>query len=482
MSDTSHGACAGAPPRRETPAEPRAGIILAVLCAASFMAGLDLLIVNIAFTAIGRDLHASLTDLSWVLNAYAIIYAALLVPLGRLADHYGRKTGFLAGMALFTAAGTACAACSNLWLLVIFRGLQAIGAAELTPTSLALLLAAVASVRRPGRCVSGPPPVRWPRQRDRWSAAWQWIFLVNLPIGIVALIVAARTVPDSRDTSVSRTPDLLGAAFLAGAVGALILVLVKGPEWGWGSTHTLLSLAATVLGLAIFVYRIGHHDSPGIEPALLRIHLFAWSNVTALLFSIAFGACLLSVVLWMQNIWHYSAPRAGFGVAPGPLMVPIFAAVGQRLAHRVPAGRIASLGCGLGAFVVLLRVEQTPHYVTALLPGRLIVGAGVGLARPTILSAAVADLPPTRTATGSAVVTMSIQIGMSLGVSLLIAILDAGAASQGALATYRHGWWAIVAAALLGAVTAFGMTAPRERTRPVRAAAWSSAPSSTPIA
>jgi EmrB/QacA subfamily drug resistance transporter len=442
------------------------------------MAGLDLFIVNIAFTAICRDLHVSFADVSWVLNAYAVVYAALLVPLGRLADRYGRKAGFLAGLGLFTGAGVACAACPNLWLLVICRVLQAIGAAALTPTSLGLLLTATAPARRAravriwaasGALAAASGPVIGGLLVQ---TSWQWVFLVNLPIGVVALIVAARTVPDSRDTSVSRTPDLLGASVLAVAVGALILALVKGPDWGWGSAHTLLSLAITVPALALFVYRIGHHDSPVVEPALLRIRLFAWSNVTALLFSIAFGACLLSVVLWMQNIWHYSALRAGFGVAPGPLMVPIFAAVGQRVAHRVPAGRIASLGCflfGLGSMVVLLRVGPTPHYATALLPGWLIVGAGVGLARPTILSAAVADLPPTRTATGSAVVTMSIQIGMSLGVSMLIAILGADTGSHDVLTTYRHGWWAIVGAAFLGAVTALGMTSPRERTRAGRA-------------
>ncbi len=182
---------------------------------------LDLFIVNVAFDTIGRDLGASLTDLSWVLNAYAIVYAALLVPLGRLADRYGRKEGFLLGLAVFTLASVACAVSPGLWWLVAARVLQAVGAAALTPTSLALLLRGAEPTRRAhavrvwaatGALAAALGPVVGGLLVH---AAWQWVFLVNVPIGVAAPPWRpVRWVPDSRDPGVERVPDLLGAAVL----------------------------------------------------------------------------------------------------------------------------------------------------------------------------------------------------------------------------------------------------------------------------
>jgi EmrB/QacA subfamily drug resistance transporter len=449
------------------------GLIFTVLCAAAFMSSLDVFIVNVAFADIGRDFGgSSLSDLSWILNGYAIVYAALLVPLGRLSDRYGRKAGFLTGLGLFTLASAACAASTGLWMLVTFRVLQAAGAAALTPASLGLLL------------TSTPPPLRVRAVRI-WAASgalaaalgpvaggllveasWQWVFIVNVPVGVLAMVATVRRVPDSRDTAVSRTPDIWGAVVLAVAVGALALGLVKGPDWGWGAARTLAGFAVAAAGLALFAHRTRHHPSPVIEPALLRVRAFAWSNATALLFSVAFGAGMLSVILWMQDVWHYSALRTGFAVAPGPLRVPVFAALSQRVAHRIPVGVIAGAGCllfGLGTVVCLLSAGITPHYATELLPSWLVTGAGVGLALPTILSAATADLPAARVATGSAVVNMSRQLGMVLGVSVLVAILGTPGSPARALTVFQYAWWAIAAAAFVGALAALRMTPPTTR-------------------
>ena len=230
-------------------------MILATLSGAAFMASLDVFIVNVAFPDIGHDFNgASLANLSWILNGYTIVYAALLVPLGRLADRYGRKAGFVGGLALFTAASAACAFSTGLWMLVAFRVLQAVGAAALTPTSLGLLL-------------TSTPPERRVRAVRIWAASgalaaaigpvvggvlvqasWRWVFLVNLPVGVVAVIAAVRSVPDSRDESITRTPDLLGAAMLAAAIGAVSLGLVRGSDWGWGSATTIATFAARRAG------------------------------------------------------------------------------------------------------------------------------------------------------------------------------------------------------------------------------------------
>jgi EmrB/QacA subfamily drug resistance transporter len=428
----------------------------------------DLFIVNVAFDDIGRDFHGvSLSDLSWVLNGYAIVYAALLVPLGRLADRFGRKPGFLLGLAVFTGASLACALSVGPWMLVGFRMLQAAGAALLTPTSLGLL-------------VSATPPAQRVRAVRIWAAtgalaaavgpavggvlveaSWRWVFLVNLPIGVAALVFAVRLVPDSRDEKIGRIPDLLGAGVLALSIGALALGLVKGPDWGWGAPNTIVALVVAVVGTGLFWTRSLRHPLPVAEPALLKVRAFAWSNATSLLFSIGFAANLLVAILWMQQVWGYSAIQTGLGIAPGPLMVPIFAAVAQSIAGRVPVGRIAAFGCvlvGVGSLLVLTSVGPTPHYVTELLPGWLIGGIGVGFALPTILSAATADLPPDRSATGSAVVNMSRQVGTVIGVSLLVALLGRPIGFDDVHSSFQRVWLAVTMATLLAAVTALGMT------------------------
>jgi len=446
----------------------RPGAILTVLSAASFMAGLDVFIVNVAFADIARDFHGeSLSNMSWVLNGYTILYAALLVPLGRLADRYGRKNGFLLGLGLFTAASAACAASSGLWMLIVFRGIQAVGAAALTPTSLGLLLSATPQERRvravriwaaSGALASAAGPVLGGLLVE---LSWRWVFIVNVPVGVAALVAAIRMVPDSRDPAITRTPDLLGAGQLAVAIGALSLGMVKGSDWGWASTATLVTFAVSVAGVALFWRRSRRHPLPVIEPALLRVRAFAWANVTAVLFSTAFGAMLLSAVLWMQDVWHFSALRTGLCVAPGPLMVPVFAAVSQRLHHRIPAGQLVAIGCvlaGLGNGIVALSVGAHADYVGEILPGWIIGGIGVGFALPTILSAATADLPAHRTATGSAVVNMSRQIGLTLGVSLLVAIIGTSATYSAVHHGFEVGWLAVVLISAAGAATALGMT------------------------
>jgi hypothetical protein len=292
------------------------------------------------------------------------------------------------------------------------------------------------------------------------------VFLVNLPIGIAALVFAARLVPDSRDEKIGRIPDLLGAAVLALSIGALALGLVKGPDWGWGAPATVGALVVAVVGTALFWARSLRHPLPVVEPSLLKVRAFAWSNATSLLFSVGFAANLLVAILWMQQVWGYSAIRTGLGIAPGPLMVPIFAAVAQRISGRVPVGRIAALGCllvGVGSVLVLTSVGPTPHYVTELLPGWLIGGIGVGFALPTILSAATADLPPARSATGSAVVNMSRQIGTVVGVSVLVALLGHPSGYPDAHAAFQRVWLAVAISTVLAAAAAIGMTPRLER-------------------
>ena len=442
--------------------------ILATLSLAAFMASLDMFIVNVAFSDISHEFaRASLADVSWVLNGYTVLYAALLVPLGRLADRYGRLGGFLAGLALFTVASAACAASQGLWTLVIFRGLQAVGAAALTPTSLGLLLAAtpetgkVRAVRTwaaVGALAAAFGPVVGGLLVQ---ASWRWVFIVNVPVGIAALVAARRLVRDSRDLTVTKTPDLGGSAALAVGMGALALALVQGPGWGWSSPGDMTAFAVAAAALAVFWRRSARHPLPVVEPALLRVPTFAWSNVTALLFSVAFAGGLLAIVLWLQQAWGYSALRTGLAIAPGPMMVPLFAAVAQRMAARVPAGLLAALGCllfAVGTATLAISVGPAPAYPAEILPGWLVGGAGVGFALPTIISAATSGLPSARAATGSAIVTMARQIGFVLGVSLLVAAIGTPSGKNALLSAFEQAWWVIAAVALLATLTASRMT------------------------
>ena len=448
--------------------------VLVVLCGAAFMASLDVFIVNVAFDSIGADFPGtSLSELSWVLNAYAVVFAALLVPAGRIADRYGRRAGFVAGLALFTGSSAACAASDGIWWLIGFRALQAVGAALLTPASLGLVLATA-------------PPEHRARSVKIWAAAgavaaalgpvfggllveasWRWVFLVNVPVGVAALVATLRWVPESRDTSVTRLPDLLGSGLLAVGIGALSLGLVKGTDWGWQATRLDVTWAIAALTLTAFVAQSRRHASPVVAPELIRVRAFRWANVTALLFAAAFAIALLSMVLWLQQVWHYSAIRTGLAIAPGPLMVPLFTAVGHRLAARVPIGVIVALGSlafGVGSLIIAASVGREPAYATQVLPGWLIGGVGVGLALPAILSSATSDLPPQHAATGSGVVSMSRQIGTAIGVSLLVAVLGTPTSYPAAHTAFVHGWWALATIAAAGAAAALAMTPQR---RPV---------------
>ncbi|MEU1371948.1 MFS transporter, partial [Streptomyces sp. NPDC005803] len=305
------------------------------------------------------------------------------------------------------------------------------------------------------------------------QSAWQWVFLINVPIGALALATSTRYVPADPRGGLARTlPDILGTAALAATIGSLSLGLVKGPDWGWTSKETSLSLAVTVLGALAFGFRVAHHPAPVIAPTLLRVRTFAWSNAVGLLFSFAFGANLLAIIMWMQQTWGYSALRTGLAVAPGPLMVPVFAAIGQRLAHRLPNGTIAALGSalyGLACALLALRAGTTPHYASEMLPSSLLSGAGVGLAMPTVLAAATTDLPADQAATGSAVVTMNRQIGTTLGVAALVAVLGSAPPAGDARDTFAQGWWILTGAALLSALAALCMT-PQSGEAPAAAA------------
>ncbi|MBZ5739443.1 MFS transporter [Nocardioides mangrovi] len=441
-------------------------LVTAVLVGATFLVSLDLFIVNVAFDEIGRDLAsggASLADVSWVLTTYAVVYAALLVPMGRLTDRYGRKGGFIAGLVVFTLASAACGFAGSVWQLVAFRAIQAIGAAALTPASLGLLLAALPEARR------APAARLWALAGAVAAAlgpavggglvqiSWQWAFWINLPVGVALIVGAATLVPDVRHNAGAPRPDLAGAVLIALGVGALVLGLVEGNDWGWTSGRVVGAFVVAVLAAAAFAWRTTHHPSPVVDPALLRVRTFRWANAATLLFNLGFGANLLAGILWMQQVWGYSALRTGLAVALGPVFVPLTAIIAGRIAPRARPGRLVALGSVLaaaGALIMVALLSPTPAYWTTVAPGWAVTGVAVGLALPNLVAGATASLPVTQVSTGSGVVTMSRQIGQVLGVSLLVCVV--GAATDPTTA-FRHAWLLVAAASALAALAAIPM-------------------------
>jgi EmrB/QacA subfamily drug resistance transporter len=449
----------------------------ATLSVAVFISILDLFIVNIAFPDIERQWPAAgLSGLSWVLSAYAIVLAALLVPLGRLGDLLGRKRVFQAGLALFVLGSGLCAAAPSPELLIAARVLQGVGAAALTPTSLSLLLPLFSQRERPAvigawaalggvGAAMGPPLGGLLVQ-----ASWRWIFLVNVPLGLITLWRVRRRFAEIRDPDATM-PDAAGGVLLAGAVALLTLGLVKGPDWGW-DVRVIASFAAALTASVAFVVRSGRHRSPVLDLGLFRSPSFSYAVAATFLFFAGFAALLLGGVLFLTEVWHYSALRAGLGFAPGPALAAIFAAPGGRLTARYGPGPVGFAGGVLFAIgaALLIGLPAAPDYVGHYLPGMLIGGAGVGLILPTFTSAAVLAVPAASLSTGIAAETTFRQIGAAVGIAAWIAI-QGTPDPAGVLDAFDRGFAYMAACSLAAAFTLLALAVHARRRRPITATA-----------
>lgn len=437
----------------------RARRVLALVSVGFFITALDFTIVNIAFRPIEDDFgEGARSLLPWTLSGYSIAFAAGLLTAGRMADAFGRKRAFLLGNVVFTAASLVCGLAPSAAVLVIGRVVQAIGGALIVPTATALVLPEYPVEQRAhvfgittamGSIAAGAGPVVGGILTTQFG--WQWVFLINLPIGAVTIAVGARLLRESRDPDAARRPDFAGALLAVTSVGLLVLAIVEGERWGWGSTSTVgVAVAAVALGV-VFVARCRRAADPVLDLTLFRLRYVTVANSVNVLWSMGFYSMYFTNVGWLQEAWGYSAQQSGFAYLAGPVSATMASLFLARRLRRFGAARVVALGTGLMAVLNLgfmVVSDETRHFVEVFLPFTVALGLVIGSVIPVLSSSANGYLPPNRFAMGSAIYTTGRQIGAALGIAVVSAFQFASPGIPG----LHHSYWFVAAVLALAAI------------------------------
>lgn len=431
-------AAAGASPaetRAETPAtaaSPWPAFWIA--SSAVFLVSLDSTMLFAAFDALRHSFAgSSAATLSWVLNGYTVVYAAMLIPAGGLADAHGRKRVFRRGLALFIAASAACGLAPTVGWLIAARVLQALGAALLTPASMSIVLAAFPAERRAvivslwgavgGLAAAvGPSLGSWVTAH----AGWPWAFYINIPVGLWALWRSTSRVEEAVKPAQRRRVDVVGLLLLMAAVGAVALAIVESGSPAWTAGRIAAVAGGGVLAGIAFVLWARWHPAPLLDLSLFGHATYRYANAATLAFGIAFSMMFLGFFFFMTGIWHYTLPQAGLAVTPGPLLVMPTAIVTGRLAGRLghrPFLVGGSLLYACSGLWLLLVPGAQPEYLRHWLPGLLMSGVAVGLVLPSLAGAAVSRLPAAHYAVGAAFNQATRQMGGVLGVAITVGLL-----------------------------------------------------------
>ena len=446
--------------------------VLAVVSAAQFLIILDLWVVNIALPVLRHDFApATLSDVSWILDVYAIVLAALLLPSGRAADSVGRRACFLAGLVVFGIASLGCAVAPDLPVLIAFRALQAVGAAVLLPTSLGLALSVFPARQRGtavgiwagvGGVAAGSGPVIGGLLV---ASSWRWIFLINVPIVVAAFAAGAVILPrrvggGGRRRFAGRI-DPVGAFLVLAAVGLVCTALTEAE--GWPFSRTALLLVAGLAMAAAFVAHIRRHPHPLISPRLFTVRAFSAGAAGIVAYYTGFASMLLGTTLLLTVHWHFSVLHAAVAIAPGPITAGIVSPFTGRLTARFGTRSTVAAGAvffAAAAGWLLVSAGSGPVYVTVVLPAMLAWGVANALIQAPLL--ATADTAPrSELASGSAVLATARQIGSALGVAIFVAALGAGSARI--LTGLDRAWIVVlITAALTGAA---GLAAGRRGNR-----------------
>lgn len=432
----------------------QARLTLAIAGLAAMATYLDTTILFVAFPGITASFQDSSTSiLSWVLNAYTITFAALLVPAGKLADRLGQRLAFLVGSATFSVASLACGLAPSVGFLIFARVVQGAGAAILVPASLALVMAAY-------------PRDKLPQVIAIWGAigalsaalgpslgaliinsfGWRWAFFINLPVGVVTIATGVRYLRESKDSTV-RIPSPMGVILLIMAAGTLLYGLVESDNVGWVSVRTIAVLVVGIVLLAAFVAHQRHTDSPTLDPELFTLQNFRWGNLAMLSFNVSFTAMFFGLILFLVNVWDWSILKAGLAVAPGPALAAILAARFGKLAGQIGqrplviAGGIMAAASGI--YRVLFLDENVNYLVDFAVPLALSAFA-IGLVFPQVTSVALQAVPANRVGVGGATTQAVRQFGGSLGVALTITLLGAATETLDLVAGFNRIWWLVV--------------------------------------
>jgi EmrB/QacA subfamily drug resistance transporter len=401
---------------------------------AVLLVSIDTTVLYAAFGALRQSFaDDSAASLSWVLNAYTVTYAAMLIPAGGLADVHGRKRMFLTGAAIFLIASAACGAAPSVGMLIAARVLQALGAALLTPASLSLILAAFPQEKRAVAvslwgAVGGLAAAIGPSLGSFIVDAlgWSWAFYINLPIGAVSIIRGISLLRESRGDKRVQHVDAIGMLLLILSVGGIALAITQLDAPGWSRLQLQGIFGISLLLFAVFILWARKAAHPLVDLRLFANRSYSAVNLATLSFAIAFAMMFFAFFSYMTNIWHFSLPLAGIAVTPGPLLVVPTAIVSGRVAAQIghrPGLVIGSLiYAGSGLWLALVPGSE-PAYLTQWLPGLVLSGIGVGMVLPSLSGAAAAGLPRDQYAVGTAVNQAVRQVGSVFGVAATILLI-----------------------------------------------------------
>ena len=403
---------------------------LIAVCVGTFMLLLDVTIVNVALPSIQRSLKANFSDLQWVVDAYALMLAALLLTTGSLADLSGRRLVFMIGLVIFTLSSLLSGLAQSPVWLNLARGAQGVGGAAMFSTSLALLGSAFQGRERgtafgawgavTGLAVAVGPVVGGALTT---GISWRWIFLVNVPIGVIALALCAWRVDESRQSGAQR-PDPIGALTFSGALGALVYALIKANSKGWGSTVILACLiGAAVLLIAFVIAEVMQGDNAMFDLRLFRKPTFCGGLIAAFALSGSLFALFLYITLYLQDILGLSALQTGLRFLVLSVVILVVSALAGRLTTQVPIRFLIAPGLLLvGVSLLLMRGLTASSGWTHLIPGFIVAGAGTGLINPPLASTAIGVVPPQRAGMASGINSTFRQVGIATGIAGLGAV------------------------------------------------------------
>ncbi|HET9661224.1 MAG TPA: DHA2 family efflux MFS transporter permease subunit [Thermomicrobiales bacterium] len=435
-------------PTSAMPDERRAWQILIVLCLAVFMLLLDTTVVNVAQVKIKDSLGASLTQIQWILDSYILAYAVLLLSFGRLGDIYGRKRFFMIGMAIFTTASVLCGASewignqtglSGVNLLIFFRVLQGIGGAFMMPQSLSLLTVNFPAERRGAAlgiwgsvvalgAIIGP--VIGGLIVTDYS--WPWIFLINLPVGVVSLFLVHRIVPESTDPLASRKIDWAGVLLSGIGIFCLVFACIEGTRLGWTSVEIVGLFVASAVLMGMFIWWERRVADPIVKIELFSDRNFTVANIIAMVISFGMLGIFFPITLFLQEVLGFSPVKAGLAMMPMSLMILVGAPIAGRLSDRIGARWLLFAGTAimsLGILFITSRVS-TDTTIASLAPALIVTGIGMGMTFSPMTAAAMRDVPPRVAGSASGVLNTTRNIGQVLGIAILGSVLQARMATH----------------------------------------------------